>query len=710
MRLAVALLASVATFASLAADPARATEDTATADAPGASNSEIIVTARKLNEARASIQPSTGASLYDFDAAALDALPGGRNAALNQVLLRAPGVAQDSFGQLHIRGDHNGIQFRVNGVILPEGLSVFGQSISPRFADSVTLLTGALPAQYGLRVAGVVNIATKGSGFDNAGSISIYGGSHGQVQPAIEFSGTSGNDSYFVSGSYLHGNLGIEAPDRSRTPLHDTTDQFQGFGYFDHIIDDENKLTLIFGTSNEEFQIPNLRGLQPSLGLTVNGNSAFPSENLDGRQHEVTHYAIASLLHDKGDFTGQLSVFGRYSSLRYTPDAGYGELLYNGISQSAYKRDVAVGLQAEGKYTLSDTHILRAGAVIQRDRATSRTASAVLLLADDGSQIGDTPSVIDDSSATTAWTYTAYLQDEWKPFDKLTINYGVRYDRFQGFLTEQQLSPRVNFVLEPGGGFTLHGGYSRYFTPPPFELVGNASVASFVGTTAQFPNGIVSATPRSERSNYFDLGFVQKVGALSLGIDAYYKIARNLIDEGQFGAPIILTPFNYERGKVRGIEFTANYQKGPWTAYGNVAVSNAQGENITSSQATFDPGDLAYIANHYIPLDHDQRTTGSAGISWASNGHRIAADMLYGSGLRADGATPNGNKLPAYATVNLSASQTINLGQAGLLDLRFDAINVLDRKYEIRDGTGIGVGAPQFGQRQGFFIGATKHF
>ncbi len=702
MRLRVSILALLLGSAAPALADAAATVPVA--------DDEIIVTARKLNAARASIQPDTGASTYSFDAAALDTLPGGRNAPLNQVLLRAPGVAQDSFGQLHIRGDHNGIQFRVNGVILPEGLNVFGQSLSPRFANNVTLITGALPAQYGLRVAGVVNISTKGSGFDNGGAISIYGGSHGIIQPSAEISGTSGSNSYFVSGSYLHSNIGIESPDSSRTPLHDRTDQWSGFGYFDHIIDDQNKVTLILGTSNQQFQIPNRRGEQPSLGLIVNGNSAFPSENLDGRQRETTHYAIASYLHDTGNFTGQVSLFGRYSALKYTPDKGFGQLLYDGISQSAYKRDVAAGIQAEGKYKLSDSHILRAGAVIQRDRATSNTASDVLGVDGNGNQTGDVPFTITDNSASTAWTYTAYVQDEWKPFAVLTINYGLRFDRFQGYLSEQQLSPRINFILEPGAGFTLHGGYSRYFTPPPFELVSNASVARFVGTTAQFPNGTISDTPRAERANYFDLGFVQKIGSFSFGIDSYYKTARNLIDEGQFGAPIILTPFNYANGRVRGVEFTANYQKGPWTLYGNFAVSDAQGKGITSSQATFDPGDLAYIANNFIPLDHDQRFTGSAGASWSADDHHLGIDMLYGSGLRSDGATPNGAKLPPYVTVNISASQTLDLGKAGPLELRFDIINLFDHVYEIRDGTGVGVGAPQFGQRQGFFVGVTKHF
>jgi hypothetical protein len=79
---------------------------------------------------------------------------------LNQVLLRAPGVVQDGFGQVHVRGDHGSLQYRLDGVQLPEGLSLFSQVLSPRFANSISLLTGALPAQFGLRTAGVVDIGS----------------------------------------------------------------------------------------------------------------------------------------------------------------------------------------------------------------------------------------------------------------------------------------------------------------------------------------------------------------------------------------------------------------------------------------------------------------------------------------------------------------------------------------------------------------------
>ena len=223
---------------------------------PATDVSEIVVTARRLDEARAAIQPQIGASVYTITSQAIAAMPAGDNAALNQVVLQAPGVAQDSFGQLHVRGEHNGLQYRLNGVILPEGLSVFGQALSPRLADKVELITGALPAQYGLRTAGIIDITTKSGLFKNGGDVSVYGGSHGEIEPSFEYGGSSGSLNFFVSGSYLRDDLGIESPDGRSTPLHDPTDQFNGFAYLEDIIDPSSRVSLILGTSDDRFQIP----------------------------------------------------------------------------------------------------------------------------------------------------------------------------------------------------------------------------------------------------------------------------------------------------------------------------------------------------------------------------------------------------------------------------------------------------------------------
>ena len=95
---------------------------------------------------------------------------------------------------------------------------------------------------------------------------------------------------------------------------------------------------------------------------------------------------------------------------------------------------------------------------------------------------------------------------------------------------------------------------------------------------------------------------------------------------------------------------------GPFTAYGNLsALEHATGEDIVSSQFDFDPGDLAYIENNFIHLDHEQALSGSAGASYLWEGTRFSADMLLGTGLRADGVHPNSAHLPTYEQVKVWA-------------------------------------------------------
>jgi outer membrane receptor protein involved in Fe transport len=696
----------------------------------------ITVTAQRLGEARAAIQTQLGASTYSVTAADIQAFPGGVNLQFNNVILQTPGVAQDSFGQLHVRGEHAGLQYRLNGVILPEGISVFGQTLDPRLAESVQLIDGALPAEYGNQTGGIVDIQTKTGFFAGGGQIGTYGGSHKTFTPSFDYGGSVGSFNYFVSGSYTQNGLGIESPDGSPNPLHDDTTQWHGFAFLQDILDQNSSLTAVLGSSNDIFQIPNTPGLQPSgldgivgLGplspdsgdylLKAGGQTGFPSENLDERQREITHYAILSYLRSDGALDSQVSVFGRYSSLFFTPGANVGDILFNGIAQTAYKRDEAFGVQAEGAWHGLPGHTVRFGLIYQADDLISRTTSLVLP-ADSGGplspnpnplckdtaqtcQTGDQPRTILDNGMQHAWLFGVYAQDEWKIFDSLTLNFGLRYDEYSAFDKENQVSPRANLVWKPTGTTTVHLGYSRYFSPPPYENVASTDIALFDNTTVAADH--TDTTPKAERADYYDAGMQQKItDEITLGLDSYFKADHDLLDEGQFGAPIILTPFNYQGGRQYGAEFTANYNRESFNAYFNAAYERAAGKAIVSSEFEFDPGDLAYIADHYIPLDHQQIVSLSGGLSYRWQDTTVSTDFLYGSGLRRDGATPNGDSVPAYITANLGVSHTV----PGRLTARFDVINLFDEVYEIRDGTGVGVGAPQFGARRGFFFGLSR--
>jgi outer membrane receptor for ferrienterochelin and colicin len=680
---------------------------------------EVVVIAQRLNEARNGIQTQTGASTYTINEAAIGAQPGGDNQLLNQVIMQAPEVAQDSFGQFHVRGEHNGLQYRLNGIILPEGISVFGQSLDPRLISSVTLITGALPAEYGLRTAGIIDLQTKSGVIDPGGSISIYGGSHGTVEPSFNYGGSEGRFNYFVSGDFLRNDLGIESPDGRSSPDHDHTTQYHEFAYLEYILDESNRLSAVLSSSAGKFQIPNRGNQLPGLAnadgtpLTVNGQTTYPSDALNENQRELNHFAIVSWQHSQGAFDVQTSVTARYSSLNFVPD-GLGDLLFDGVAQDAYKQNVAYALQSDASYKLNETHTLRGGLFLQSDHSKSLTNSAVIALDDAGNQVSDVPVSIVDNGAKTEWIESLYLQDEWKIIPSVTVNYGLRFDKFTAFASGHQVSPRVNIVWQALDATTVHAGYSRYLSPPPFELVGSETVSKFVNTTAAAEVSQAD-TPQAEQANYYDVGVQQKVtDQITVGLDSYYKQSHNLIDEGQFGAPIILTPFNYTYGKQYGVELTSSFTAEAFSAYLNLAWQSARGKDIDSAQFNFSAEDLSYIAEHYIHLDHEQRVTASGGASYLLGHTRFSADFLVGSGLRADlvlpdGSTiPNGAHLPYYEQVNLGASHVFHVGNAGTLTTRFDVINVFDKRYEIRDGTGVGVGAPQFGPRRGLFFGLSK--
>ena len=699
-----------------------ATAADASTSSGGASSSQlkaIEVTAQRLNDARTSIETQTGASTYTIDSQAIAAMPGGENAQLNQVLLQAPDVVQDSFGQIHVRADHNDLQYRLNGIILPEGISVFSQTLSPRLISSLKLITGALPAEYGLRTAGVIDLSTASGVLQPGGDISLYGGSHSTFQPSAEYGGSDGKFTYYGTVDYKQDDLGIESPDSSSNPLHDHTTQLHAFGYFEDIIDTDDRVSLIIGTSNDEFQIPNQRGLQPSLGYDVLGQSAYLSDNLNEHQHELAEYAIASWQHSEGALNWQTSLSARYTSLHFAPDS-VGDLLYNGIAQDAFKDDTAIGWQTDASYQLNNDHTVRAGLYYQHDSSESNTTSQVLSIDETtGAQTSDVPLTLIDNNKQVQQIESVYLQDEWKVFSPFTVNYGLRFDRYSAYSSGSQLSPRINAVWQFDTGTTLHGGYSRYFTPPPFELVAANTFTQFAGTSAVPPGSVTKDSPPiAERANYYDLGVQQSLldKKLTLGVDSFYEQAQHLIDEGQFGAPIILTPFNYRYGLIGGIELTANYTVDNFAAYLNSAWQAAHGKGVESAQFNFDQPSLNYIASNYIHLDHEGRVSASGGASYLWSGTRFSVDGIFGSGLRQDltlpdgSVIPNGDHTPSYLQVNLGLSHAFDLASTGPLTVRFDVINVADKVYQIRSGSGVGVFAPQYGPRRGFFGGVSWKF
>ena len=744
--------------------------------APITPAAQLNAKADAFDQERSNLYTTFGTTSDTIGYATIDALPQGTNNSVEKILLQAPGVSQDSAasGLLHVRNDHANVQFRINGVMLPDGVTGFGSIFDADYIGSIALVTGALPAEFGMRTVGLVDITTRADIFNNSGNVGVYGGSQGTITPYLEYGGTFGSNcptaapapgtralpsadcfagvQYYFTGRYLQTNEGIENPTPSYFPIHDFSEQERGFAYMSTFIDPTMRLSLIAGTANNTFQIPNNPG-QP-VGLAGNrpvtsayGVTTFNSANLNENQTEFTQYGVLALQKSQSGFDGQLSYFTRYNELHYTPDP-VGDLLINGIASDIIRESYTNGLQGDGSYQINPAHTVRAGFTVSGEQ-TFVGNSSLVEPAPAGVAI-DAPETIVDNVAKLGWLAGVYAQDEWKVTNNFTINGGLRFDQMWEYVNANQLSPRLSFTYKPYEYTTFHAGYARYFTPPVLVEAAPANIALFNGTTgASTSPGTDPVLP--ERSHYFDAGVDQNVPFgcdkpkakdctdLDLGVDAYYKIATDLIDNGNFGQALVLSAFNYAQGYVEGIEFSAKFHSGNFQAYGNLAVGKEMATDVVSNEYLFDNtvplADLGgltlrqYVDSHWIYTDHTQLVTGAAGAVYQFCGRaayagemfnglpgadepslcgiKLSADMIYGSGLRSGDA--NISTVPPYTQFNVGiARQFLLPDDPKPMTIRLDIVNLFDTIYLIRSGTGIGVFAPQYGPRLGFFLGVSK--
>jgi outer membrane receptor protein involved in Fe transport len=746
---------------------------TAPVVAPVTPAEQLATKSNAFDESRSNLYTTIGTTSDTISHATIDALPQGTNATVEKVLLQAPGVSQDSAasGLLHVRNDHANVQFRINGVMLPDGVTGFGSVFDTGLIGSMSLVTGALPAEFGMRTVGLIDITTRADAFNNSGTVNLYGGSRGTIEPSFDYGGTFGSQcptttaattvakappsaaanwcfpgvQYFFSGRYLQTTEGIENPLPTLNAIHDFSSQEKGFAYMSAFIDPYTRLSLIAGTAVNNFQIPNVNGA--AVGQLGNppitsafGVTNFNSAQLNENQFEQTQYGVLALQRSANGFDGQLSYFTRYNQLHFMPDP-VGDLLLNGIASDVSRQSYTNGIQGDGSYVINAAHTLRAGFTVSAEQTWVDNTSLVEP-APGGVPI-DMPEPITDDVAKLGWLAGVYAQDEWKITNQLTMNAGLRFDQMWQYVDANQLSPRLSFTYKPFEYTTFHAGYARYFTPPVLVEAAPANIALFNGTTGATttPGGTDPVLP--ERSHYFDAGVDQKIPfkcysagdkdcpTLDLGLDAYYKIAKDLIDNGNFGQALVLSAFNYAKGYVEGIEFSAKYHAGNFQAYANLAVGEERATDVVSNEYLFDNltslpdlGGLTlrqYVDSHWIYTDHTQIVTGSAGAAyqfcgrpstpgenwWDSLcGTKVSTDMIYGSGLRTGDANI-GTEAP-YAQFNTGISHDFAMPDGKPLTVRFDIVNLFDTIYQIRSGTGIGVFAPQYGPRRGYFVGISK--
>ena len=692
------------------------------------------------------LQPKVGTAITTLSQQDLENLPQGSNIAISDLVYQFPGVSQDSTssGDFHVRNDHANVQFRINGIQMPDGVSGFSQFLDTGLFSKFSLITGALPAQYGLHTTGVLDITTKTGAALSGGSVSTYGGSNNTFTQSFEYGGVTGNTEYFATGRYLSSGLGLENPTGSINAIHDHTELGRFFGYTSTLLDPSTRIVTFTGLSEQKYQIPTNPGQPINVGgfpgagggpYSAFGATNGSSSNINENQYEKNSFFVAAWQKSLGDTDLQLSYYNRYSELHFVPDP-VGDLLFNNIATDVFRSTFVNGVQGDFSYKLNDAHTIRTGFIAQGEQTRVRTTSTVEPVDGAGNAI-DTPENISDGSNLFGWQFGVYAQDAWKLAPTLTLNYGARFDQILQYVQANQLSPRVSLEWRPWWSTVVHAGYARNFTPPDQDL-GRVTQTQLLNNTTGAVQATNSGAILPERSDVYDVGIVQQLlpkcptgtsglltkepvattncPALEVGVDAYYKFARDLIDDGQFGQATLLSAFNYSEGIVEGIEYKAKFTMGNFTLYSSWSMGFEKATTPVSNQAFFTPQELAFADSNWIYTDHTQLLTGSGGASylfdhtnnWWIDNTKLSATMIYGSGLRQ--GFDNTDHVPAYTQVNLGLSHEFK--DTGWdpkpFTVRFDVVNLLDDSYLIRSGTGIGVFAPQFGPRRGYFVGFTQ--
>ncbi len=676
------------------------------------------------------IKPNSSSETYSVNRKDIEALPRGNNLDLHDVLVTIPGAAYGGLKQVHIRQDHANLQFRIDGVPIPDTVtSQFSDLLSPRAWERADITLGGMEAQYGNRTAAVIDITSKSGTKPGFGSLGVFGGSNETVLPSFEYGGTAGDRfRFYVMNNYRTTNRAIDPPTLGQSIFHGHGETNQTFLRGDYQVNNRNNVTWLFMNSVANSQIPTLPGQTPNEEIveliqdhTDSGFTPVASEQIDENQVENNQYSHLVWRHDM-DAKQFVSVAGyfRHSRATFTTDP-YNILAYTSDDAepfSAGNQDrwaFAGGMRVDYTHALNPRHLIKAG--FQLDRTMSRNKTRLSVFArqeeeedheeeeeeEEAHEHGHGAEPVGEVLARNAdrrivgYREEFWIQDQFTPNEHWTMNLGLRVDNIHGYVEAFQVSPRLGVTYTPNNRHAFHVFYGRSFTPPNLEAL-PFQVLNLEGTTAQ-PEHLANVKAKPERSHYFEIGSTHAVGTqVVVQVTGYYKVNTNQADAHQFNTTPMLNYFAFERGWQRGIDFSVNANlTDTLTARGNVAWGQCKGYGLQSGHFLLHEPELDDIeSSGGVFCDHSQTMTSSAVVTYRPFPNTtVTGQMLFGSGLRSTppGGRTNSGHADSNTTYNLSLTHVLPFGKKQKLLFAVDAINLFDQHEFLNVGEqSIGLG------------------
>jgi Carboxypeptidase regulatory-like domain len=602
------------------------------------------VTAEKENVA---LETDESTTHTDIDKSLIQRFPAAvPSRAFESIVMSAPGFSQDENGRYHFQGGHSQQLLVVDGQPIGDQVGItFSNSLNPAIAQGIEIVTGGVPAEYGEKAYGVINLVTRsalgqnglhGDAAFGAGSFSTYDGNLG-----VGYGGKQ-------SGLFL--NLDGSSSDRFLDPvtfgnLHNHGDTLRGFLRYD--------------------LLPGKGQGQDSFRFTANGGRTrrdvtnLPSQEAAGqdeRVHTRDWNVNGDYLHIfTGDLVAEGQLYARDNRLQLlaspsdTPvlAAQNRKLDNQGVNASVAKslggNEIKLGVQAK-RFPIDE----RFSFLITDPTLNDPTMDGFNpnLAPYDGTR-GGHPFVF-DGSRNGAYV-AGYAEDNLR-WQNLTLNAGLRYDHNHLFLSESQLQPRVGAAYYlPATNTVLRASFDRMFITPEYEnilLSSSALAASIVPPDVQQDRslGLGRLFNVSERHNAFNYGVQQGIGKW-LRLDGSYwkRQVHNAADQDQFFNTGIVFPLNFKRGDLSG--WNLRFDTAPWhglRTYASIGHVHAVYSPPFVGGLFLSPDAVTVISQGPFLIDHDQNLQEQLGIFWdvPGSGFWAGVTQRYDSGLVTDAGTP----------------------------------------------------------------------
>jgi hypothetical protein len=572
----------------------------------------------------------------------IDQMPTGTGSrGLESVLVSFPGFAQNANGAIHPRGAHNQMTYVVDGLAISDQLTgAFANALDTGMVQTLELMTGNIPAEFGAKVSGVAVVTTRsGLGLQRAftGNTAVRAGQFNTLQSATQFGGQRGTLGYFGVITAMRTDRFLDQV--SLDNLHNAGSFGRAFGRIDGRVGEHDLLRLHAMGGRSTFELANLR-----------------SQDANGQSQEQ-RLADWSAWFSHLRTVGTSATLESTAAVRTTTAALLASAGDTPVT-AAQDRSLSTVTLATRYTRLLGRHTVRGGADFQRfpvresftlgithpkfnDPASAQFNPA--LLPYDLTRGGRLYAFDDQRAGTLA---SGFVQDSIR-MGRLSAALGVRFDEYRFIVTGRQLQPRVGVAWAvPALDLVLRASYNRNYQTPPNEnllLSSSESASRLAPESVRQALGGSYVPMRPERQDVVEVGAQHALfKSVSLDLSAYRKHSRDQQDNNNFFDTGIVFPTTLKALSAYGVEARLTVPR-VHGASGTISVTTARAVSTPPFTGGLFLGQSAVdlLSAGPFVIDHDQVLSVHGTVNYTlPRGMWAGGSVRYDSGLVSNPSDP----------------------------------------------------------------------